>query len=55
MDDDETIDRAVSMLTSKRFSHQYIISRKEAKDGLGLNVIEPDERLASLIVGLWEQ
>ncbi len=55
MDDDETIDRAVSTLTSKRFSHQYMISRKEAKDGLGLNVIEPDERLASLIVGLWEQ
>jgi hypothetical protein len=55
MDDDELVDRAVSMLTSKRFSHEYVISRKEAKDSLGLNVVEPDARLASLIVSLWEQ
>ncbi len=54
-DDDELIDRAVSMLTRNRFSHEYIISRREAKESLGLNVVEPDTRLASLIIGLWEQ
>jgi len=54
-DDDELIDRAVSVLTRNRFSHEYIISRKEAKEGLGLNVVEPDAQLASLIVSLWEQ
>jgi Serine dehydrogenase proteinase len=54
-DDDELVDRAVSALMSKRLSHEYIISRKEAKENLGLNVIEPDARLSSLILGLWEQ
>jgi len=54
IDDEELVERVVRVVTSKQFSHQYVIGRKEAKDSLGLNVIEPEARLASLIVGLWE-
>lgn len=37
----ETIDKVVKVLTRELGSHDYIISRKEAKEGLGLPVVYP--------------
>jgi hypothetical protein len=53
-DNTEIIDNAVSILTRERFSHDYIISRREAKEILNLNVIEPDQYLERLIIELFE-
>jgi len=51
---DEThIKQTVDTLIRERFSHNYIISRREAKEVLGLNIIEPDEELTTLIVKLF--
>jgi hypothetical protein len=43
----------VDTLTRKRFSHQYIISRTEAKKDLQLNIVEPDNQLTDLIMRLF--
>jgi hypothetical protein len=43
------------VLTRERFSHNYIISRREAKESLGLNIIEPDEEQTDLIVNLFDE
>jgi hypothetical protein len=43
------------VLTRERFSHNYIISRREAKESLGLNIIEPDEEQTDLIVDLFDE
>jgi len=51
--DEEHIKKTVEILTRQRFSHDYIISRREAKEILGLNIIEPDEELTTLIVDLF--
>lgn len=51
--DENDIDKTVDILTRERFSHNYIISRKEAKEVLGLNINEPDEELTTLIVDLF--
>ncbi|GAB4434301.1 MAG: peptidase [Anaerolineae bacterium] len=51
--EEEHINKTVDILTRQRFSHDYIISRREAKDVLKLNIIEPDEELTTLIVDLF--
>jgi len=51
--DKERIERTVNTLTRERFSHDYIISKKEAKEVLGLNIIEPEEELTSYIIELF--
>ena len=51
--DEERIEKTVQILTRQRFSHNYIISRREAKDVLGLNIMESDEELTALIVDLF--
>jgi hypothetical protein len=51
--DDAHIAETVQTLTRERFSHNYIISKKEARDILKLNVVEPDEALTTKIVNLW--
>jgi len=48
------IKKIVDTLTRERFSHSYIINRREAKDVLNLSIVEPDEELTALIVGLFE-
>ncbi len=53
MDDDGRIERTVEVLTRQRFSHDYIIGRREAKETLGLNVVEPDDVLTDLILSLF--
>lgn len=52
--EEEHIKNTVDILTRQRFSHDYIISRKEAKEVLGLNIIEPDEALTALIIDLFD-
>lgn len=49
----EEIERVTSALIRERFSHSYIIGRREARDGLGLNVVEPDTELAEIVIGLF--
>lgn len=51
--DEKRIEKTVDTLIRQRFSHNYIISRREAKETLGLNVVEPDEELTTLIVNLF--
>lgn len=52
-DNEEHIKRVVDILTRERFSHGYIISRKEAKEILELNLIDPDEELNNNIISLF--
>lgn len=52
--DSEHINKCVETLTRQRFSHNYIIGRREAKEALELNIIEPDEYLTGLVVGLFD-
>jgi len=47
------IQEVVNTLIRKRFSHDYIISRREAKDVLNLNVVEPDQKLTLFIINLF--
>jgi hypothetical protein len=51
--DEERIKKTVEILTRERFSHNYIISRREAQEVLGLNIVEPDDELTKLIVDLF--
>lgn len=54
-DDKKNIERLVKILTRERFSHDYIISRTEAKEVLKLNVIDPSESLTSDIIELFNE
>jgi len=51
--DEKRIKKTVEILTRERFSHNYIISRREAQKVLGLNIVEPDEELTALIIDLF--
>jgi hypothetical protein len=51
--DKEHVKKVVKDLVTGRFSHDYIIGRKEAKETLHLNVIEPDIALTKDIVDLF--
>jgi len=53
IDDEEYIKEKVNTLIRQRFSHDYIINKKEAKEELGLNIMEPDEELTTLIIDLF--
>lgn len=53
VDDDEKIEQIVKILTRERFSHDYIIGRREAKKILGLNITEPEEDLLKDIMDLF--
>jgi hypothetical protein len=53
MTDKNRIEKVVNILTRERFSHDYIIGRKEAKETLELNIVEPDEDLIRDIVDLF--
>ncbi len=49
--DKNKIDAVVDYLTKNLYAHNYMISRKEARDDIGLNIMEPDPELEELI---WE-
>ena len=50
--EEEKIERIISILTKERYSHDYIIGRREAKDVIGLRVIDVpssiEEKMSSL-------
>ncbi|VVB64277.1 Serine dehydrogenase proteinase [uncultured archaeon] len=52
LNDAAIIENAVGVLTRERFSHDYIISRRDAKEILKLNIMEPEKALESLIAEL---
>lgn len=43
--DEQKIEKIVNIITRERFSHEYLIGRKEAKEIVGLNVIDISESL----------
>jgi len=53
--DGDEIDEVINTLTRKRFSHDYIVSRKEAKENLKLNIIDPGSSLTRIIVDLYNE
>ena len=54
MKDPDRAKEIVEVLTRGRFSHEYLIGRKEAKDILGLNVIG-NEKIEELVVALFSE
>jgi hypothetical protein len=54
MADKNKVDNIVNILTKERFSHDYLISRKEAKDILGLNVLDMEPELKQAVVELFD-
>lgn len=57
MKDEERIKKIVKTLTRERFSHQYLISRREAKETLDLNIVdaEQNQELNKAILALHDQ
>jgi len=54
-DDDEKIKKVVNALIRERFSHDYIISRREAEEILELNVIKPNDSVVQCIMDLFKE
>ena len=54
LNDSDRTKEIIEILTRGRFSHDYLIGRKEAKEILGLNIIE-NESLEKLAVDLYEE
>jgi len=54
-DDDEKIESVVNTLIRERFSHDYIISRREAENILKLNIVHPDEEGTRYIMDLFRE
>lgn len=55
LNDGEKVQNIIEILTRGRFSHDYTIGRKEAKEILKLPVIEVSEKLETAIVKLYSQ
>ncbi|EMR75607.1 ClpP class periplasmic serine protease [Thermoplasmatales archaeon SCGC AB-540-F20] len=53
--DDKNIENIVKTLTRERFSHNYLIGKKEAKDVLNLNIVEPKKELDNNIIALYNE
>lgn len=53
-DDENKIDSVVKILTRERFSHSYLIGKKESKEALRLNIIDPTEELSTSIIALFD-
>jgi hypothetical protein len=53
-EDQERIDKTLETLIRQRFSHNYIINRREASEILGLNIVEPSETLTEQIIALFD-
>lgn len=54
INDEEKVKEIVKTLTRERFSHDYIIGRREAKKILGLNILEPEKDLLKDIIDLFD-
>jgi hypothetical protein len=55
MKDEQKIEKIVSVITRERFSHEYLIGRREAKEVVGLNVIDVPEALEQKIINLFSE
>ena len=55
MTDKEKIDKIVETLIRGRFSHDYLIARKEAKETLGLPIVDISPELYEKIVKLYQE
>jgi hypothetical protein len=53
--DASKIDTIIKILTAERFSHEYIIGRKEAKNVIGLNIQDVSQELNELIMKLQKE
>jgi len=51
----EKIERIVEILTETLYTHSYPISRKEALEIIGLNVVEPPQKVETLMWSLYKQ
>ena len=54
-DNPKKIEQIVNTLTRERFSHNYLIGKKEAKDILNLNIIDPNKQLNEDIIALYDE
>lgn len=55
MKDEQEIEKIVNVITRERFSHEYLIGRREAKEIVGLNVIDVSESLEEKIIDLFNE
>lgn len=55
MSDTRRIDSIVNILVEERFSHNYLIGRKEARQDLHLNIIDTDSELMTDIMSLYDE
>ena len=55
IEDEGKVDSIVNTLTKERFSHDYLIGRKEAKEVLKLKVIDISDKLDKNIVALYQE
>jgi hypothetical protein len=51
----EKIDKIVEILTETLYTHSYPISRREARDIIGLNIVEPSQKVETLMWSLYKQ
>ena len=54
-ENEEKIDMIVRTLIEERFSHHYLMGRKEAKETLKLNVIDVPDELMSDVMSLYDE
>ena len=52
--DEANIDKVISFLCSESGSHDYTIHRREARNGLGLNIEKPDDKLYALVKRIYD-
>jgi len=52
--DDHKMEQIVEALSSRLYYHGHPINRKEAKDDLGLKIVEPDQETEAIIWNLYE-
>jgi hypothetical protein len=52
--DEANIDKVISFLCSESGSHDYTIHRREARNGLGLNIEKPDDKLYALVKRVYD-
>lgn len=55
IDDEDKINDIIRILIEERFSHNYLIGRKEAKEDLGLNIVDVSEELMEDIMELYDE
>jgi hypothetical protein len=55
LSDPVKVDKVIRTLLEERFSHDYIVGRKEAKKDLGLNILEVTQELNNLVMNLYDE